>query len=78
MPHISIKMLSGRTEDQKKRVSAALAETLKKELNVPEKYISVSIEDYTAGEWQNVFKEEIADKKDKVYIQPKYKPEELL
>ena len=33
MPHISIKMLKGRSEEQKERLSEALCETMMKELH---------------------------------------------
>ncbi len=78
MPHISVKMLAGRTEEQKQKAVKALCEALEKTLGVPSKYISVTVEDYTAQEWQKVFKQEITDKKDKVYQKPQYKPEDLL
>lgn len=78
MPHISIKMLKGRTEEQKKQAAQALAETLEKTLGVSDKYISVTVEDYTALQWQDVYKQEITDKKDKVFVQPGYNPKDLL
>jgi len=78
MPHISIKMLNGRTEEQKKSLSKALVDTLTKELNCNKNYVTVTIEDFTATEWQKIFKEEITDKPDKVYVTAKYDPKSLL
>lgn len=78
MPHISIKMLKGRTEEQKKGLTKALCEAMEKELNVPQAYISVTVEDYSAMQWQEVFKQEITDKKDNLFKSPDYKPESLL
>jgi 4-oxalocrotonate tautomerase len=78
MPHISIKMLNGRTEEQKENLSKALVKTISNELKCNENYVTVTIEDYTAKEWQKVFKEEITDKSDKVYISAKYDPKSLL
>ena len=40
--------------------------------------ITATIEDFTAEEWQDVFKEEITDKPDKVYKKPNYDPKSLL
>ena len=78
MPHISIKMLNGRTEEQKKNLSIKLAKTLSKELNCNENYVTVTIEDYSAKEWQTIFKQEITDKPDKIYVSAKYDPKSLL
>ena len=62
MPHISIKMLEGRSEEQKKRLAAAMVKTLTQELHCSEHYVTCTVEDYSAKEWQKVFKDEVADK----------------
>lgn len=78
MPHIGIKMIAGRTEEQKKKAAEAVKNALAQSLNMGDHYITVSIEDYTAEEWQEVFKTEITDKPDKVYVKPNYDPKSLL
>ena len=78
MPHISVKMLEGRSEEQKDRLAEALKETLVDVLHTEEKYVSVAIEDFTAEEWQDIFKEEITDKPDAMKIKPSYDPKSLL
>jgi 4-oxalocrotonate tautomerase len=78
MPHISVKMLKGRTEAQKQKLAVALKDALKEALGVSEKHISVSIQDYTAQEWQDEFKKEITDNMDNVWIKPQYDPKDLL
>ncbi len=78
MPHIGIKMLKGRTEEQKKKLAAALAKTLAEELKCSQNYVTCTIEDFTAQEWQDVFREEITDKQDKVYKKAEYDPKDLL
>ena len=78
MPHISIKMLNGRTEEQKKNLSKALIKTLTEQLNCSENYVTLTIEDFSAEEWQSVFKKEITDKPNKIYAAPKYDPKSLL
>ena len=78
MPHIAVKMLKGRTEEQKKKLSAALVKALTKELGCSEHYVTCTIEDYDAREWQDVFKSEITDKRDKVYKKAEYDPKDLL
>lgn len=78
MPHISVKMLKGRTESQKEKLAQELAKTLKNVLGVGDTHISVSIQDYTAQEWQGEFKKEITDNIQNVRIKPKYDPKDLL
>jgi 4-oxalocrotonate tautomerase len=78
MPHISVKMLKGRTEAQKEKLAQELAKTLKNVLGVGDSHISVSVQDYSAQEWQDEFKKEITDNMENVRIQPKYDPKDLL
>ena len=78
MPHISVKMLKGRTEEQKKRLSSALSEALIKTLGVSDTHVSVTIEDFTPVEWQDEFKREITDTKAVLYKAPGYDPKDLL
>lgn len=78
MPHISIKMLEGRTEEQKIKAAEAVQRALSDAIGASKNYISVSVEDYTPQEWQVVFDEEITDKADVVYIKPQYDPKSLL
>jgi 4-oxalocrotonate tautomerase family enzyme len=78
MPHIAIKMLKGRTEEQKKKAAEAVSEALRISLGVPQAYISVSVEDYTAAEWQKVFRDEVTGKSSDLYVKPDYDPKSLL
>lgn len=77
MPHITIKMLKGRTDEQKanaaKKVKAALCEAI----GCTENHVSVSVSDYTPQEWQEQFRVEITENPD-IVIRPDYKPEDLL
>lgn len=78
MPHISIKMLEGRTEEQKIKAAEAVTKALAEALGIGDFYITATVEDFNAEEWQTVFKEEITDKPDKVYKKPNYDPKSLL
>lgn len=78
MPHISVKMLKGRTEEQKKKAADALVSALCQSLGCSKVHISVTVEDYTAQEWQDVFEKEITQKQDRLYIKPGYDPKDLL
>lgn len=77
MPHISIKMLEGRTDEQKKNAAEALKKALCEAIGCGEKHVSVSVSDFTAEEWQEQYRIEIAENPD-IVITPDYKPEDLL
>lgn len=78
MPHISLKMLKGRTDAQKEAAARALKAALMESIGCGESHVSVSVEDYTAQEWQEIFAQEITAKGDKVLIEPGYDPKSLL
>ena len=78
MPHIGIKMLKGRTQEQKEKLAAALVRTLTKELGCSEHYVTCTIEDFDAVRWQKVFEEEVTKKQDKVFKKAEYDPKDLL
>ncbi len=79
MPHISVKMLEGRSEEQKKKLADALVKSLTEELHCSPHYVTCTVEDYTAEEWQGVFKKEISDKpQERVYKKAEYDPKDLL
>lgn len=77
MPHISIKMLEGRTDEQKKNAAEKLRKALCEAIGCNEMFVSVSVSDYTAEEWQEQYRIEIAENPD-IMIVPAYKPEDLL
>ena len=77
MPHITIKMLKGRTDEQKKLAAEKVKEALIEAIGCTENHVSVSISDYTPLEWQEQFKKEITENPD-IVITPDYKPEDLL
>ena len=78
MPHISIKMLKGRTEAQKEAAAKAVKEALKSAIGAGDAHISVSVEDFSPQQWQDVFKAEITDKPEALRIAPQYNPKDLL
>lgn len=78
MPHISVKMIEGRSEQQKKELTNALAKALSETLGCDSKWITVSIEDYNGAQWQEVFKKEVSDNSEHIYKKPEYDPKVLL
>lgn len=47
MPHISVKMLKGRTDEQKKLAADKVAEALYEAIGCSKDHITVTVEDYT-------------------------------
>jgi len=78
MPHISIKMIKGRTDAQKDAAAKAVKEALMKAIGAGDAYVSVSVEDFTPQQWQDVFKAEITDKPEALRIAPQYDPKGIL
>lgn len=79
MPNISVKMLEGRSQAQKEKLARDLVDVLSRDLGADKRWITCTIEDYDAQEWQEIFKTEIADKPDEVvFKKPEYDPKILL
>lgn len=77
MPHISLKMLKGRTEEQKMKATKMLAEALCNAIGCSSEHVSVSVDDYTPEEWQDVYAKEVANNKSITKV-PNYNPKDLL
>ncbi len=71
MPHIVIKTISGPSSEQLREAAKQIAEVVNKTMGKPEKYISVSVEEYSFGEWEGVYNEFIKDKEN-VILKPGY------
>lgn len=71
MPHIVIKTISGPSQAQLKDAAEQIAEIVNKTMGKPKKYISVSVEEYSFGEWEGVYNEFVKDKKN-VIVKPGY------
>lgn len=67
MPHIDITMIPGRDDTAKKEIAVKVQQFLAKELNIDEKFFSVSIEDVAKEEW-NAHMEHLKDKK--MFVKP--------
>ena len=67
MPHVDITMIPGRDDTAKKEIALKVQQFLAKELNIDEKFVSVSIEDVPKEEW-NAHMERLKDKK--MFVEP--------
>ena len=73
MPHISIKMLAGRSDAQKARISADVTAALMAAAECEAASVSVSIEDIAADRWtEDVYDTDIVSRWDKLYKKPSY------
>lgn len=77
MPHITIKMLKGRTDEQKTLAGIKVAEALADTIGCDPTHISVSVEDFTPTEWQDIYKQDVEENKN-IVLQPNYDPKSLL
>jgi 4-oxalocrotonate tautomerase len=75
MPHIIVKLQSGRSEAQKARIAEEVTRAIMASAQCDEPAVSVSIEDVAAGDWvETVYKPDIAGHWDTLYKKPGYNP----
>ena len=72
MPHVLVKLYSGRSEQQKATLAEVLSKAVVSTLKLDEKSVSVAIEDVEPDNWmREVFKPDILNNP-KVYKKPGY------
>ncbi len=74
---ITLKMLEGRSDEQKQLAAQKLADTFYRETGLIDT-VNVAVADFTPEEWQDVYAEEIAGKKDTIFREANYDPKDLL
>lgn len=75
MPHVSIKMYPGRTEEQKIKLSNEIVKDVVAITKCNARSVSVSIEEVEEEEWaEKVYQPDILNKKDALYKEPGYNP----
>ena len=72
MPHISVKMISGRDQKAKDSLSVKISELIQSELNCKEGAVSIDIQEYEASEWKAVYDAEIEPRMESLYKRPSY------
>lgn len=76
MPHVVVKMLKGRNEEQKQAMTEAVSKALIDTIGCTDDHITVAIEEYEKNVWgDEVFYPEIMANVDSLYKKPNYKPE---
>jgi 4-oxalocrotonate tautomerase len=75
MPHVIVKLYSGRSEQQKAALAEALTKTVMGTLNSADESISVGIEDVAQANWtEQVYRPDILGKPETIYKKPGYDP----
>ncbi|HWJ29970.1 MAG TPA: tautomerase family protein [Flavisolibacter sp.] len=74
MPHILVKCLKGKSEEQKKELAEALTKAAVSIIGLGEESFSVGIEEIEPEDWkEKVYIPDIIEKKETLYKEPGYK-----
>lgn len=75
MPHVIVKLPSGRSEQQKAKIAEEVTKAIMASANCAEQSVSVSIEDVEANDWlEQVYQPDIIGRPDTLYKKPGYDP----
>jgi 4-oxalocrotonate tautomerase len=75
MPHVIVKLQSGRSDEQKTRIADEITKAVMASAGCREESVSVSIEDIAPNEWtEKVYKPDIIGGRGKLYKEPGYNP----
>jgi 4-oxalocrotonate tautomerase len=75
MPHVIVKMWSGKSEQQKTRMAEEVTKAVMSSLGYGADSVSVSVEEVAPGDWtEKVYKPDILGGPGKLYKQPGYDP----
>ncbi|HTV35448.1 MAG TPA: tautomerase family protein [Xanthobacteraceae bacterium] len=75
MPHVIVKLWSGKSEKQKTRLVEEITKAVMTTLNYGEESVSVAMEEIEPKDWtEKVYKPDILGKSDTLYKKPGYDP----
>jgi len=75
VPHVIVKLYSGRSEKEKARLAQEITKAVVTAVGAGEDAISVGIEDVEPKDWaEKVYKPDIISKPATIYKKPGYKP----
>jgi 4-oxalocrotonate tautomerase len=78
MPHVIVKMYSGRSEQQKIRLAEEITKAVAATLNYGEESVSVAIEEVAPKDWlKKVYNPDIVGHPTQIYKKPGYSPDSL-
>jgi 4-oxalocrotonate tautomerase len=75
MPHVVVKLIAGKSEEQKARLTAAIVRDVMEYLDFGEEAVSVAFEEIAREDWaEKVYRPEIQGKRTTLYKEPGYDP----
>jgi 4-oxalocrotonate tautomerase len=75
MPHVVVKLVPGKSEEQKTRLVYEIAKDVMDILDYGEEAVSVSLEEVKQQDWaEKVYKPDVLQKPENVYKKPGYNP----
>ena len=75
MPHVIVKLLAGRSEQQKTRLAEKIVKDVVAIARCDEQSVSVAIEEIQPEDWaEKVYRPEILNRPEKLYKKPGYNP----
>jgi 4-oxalocrotonate tautomerase len=73
MPHVTVKLWPGKSEQQKARLAEAIVKDVMNVLNYGEESVSVAIEEVNSQDWaEKVYKPDIVSNSKNLYKKPGY------
>ena len=73
MPHVLVKLYSGRSDEQKARLAEAITHAVTATLHCPDDDVSVAIQDVTPDDWtESVYKPDILGNSALLFKKPGY------
>ena len=78
MPHVIVKVATGKSEEQKRRLAEAITKDVVNIMGVGEEAVSVAMEEVKPQDWlEKVYKPEIRNHLEKLYKKPGYDENDL-
>ena len=75
MPHVIVKLSSGKSEKQKSKLADEITKAVMTTLNYGEESVSVAMEEIDPKDWtEKVYKPNILAKSEQIYKKPGYVP----
>jgi 4-oxalocrotonate tautomerase len=73
MPHVIVKLWPGKSEEQKRRLAAAITKNVMEVFDYEDESVSIAMEEISAQDWaEKVYKPDIINKQRELYKKPGY------
>lgn len=75
MPHVIVKLTTGRSEELKQQIAEAVTAAVAASAKLSDDLVSVSIEEFAQSDWaEKVYRPDITEKPETLYKKPGYVP----